>query len=139
MFDTPSDEYQYPKLKLSFTQKTTGGILLAVNFNEQPDHNLIFDTLFRDDFGKSNYYGKGISINEEIGINVRERIEQSINKILIANPTKDLIFSSEQIFHFETHEIEKMINFFKTYTKTIVIVAYVREPTEWACSYFSEN
>ena len=31
-----------------------------------------------------------------------------------------------------------MIEFFKTYTKNIIIIAYVREPIEWACSYFSE-
>ena len=53
--------------------------------------------------------------------------------------TKDIIFSAEHIFHFELHEIERMVKFFLDFSKNIVIIAYVREPTDWARSFFSEN
>ena len=97
-----------------------------------------FASLFKDDFGKSDYYGKGIIVDKDLGLALRDNLKQYINKVLTTSPRKDIIFSSENVFHFETHEMERMIEFFKTYTKNIIIIAYVREPIEWACSYFSE-
>ena len=97
LFNTHSEEYLYPTMKMNCTQNV-GGTTLSCDFKTQPDHNMSFASLFKDDFGKSDYYGKGIIVDKDLGLALRDNLKQYINKVLTTPPRKDIIFSSENVF-----------------------------------------
>ena len=138
----PPENTYYPAIDFNVFHKRDYHLeTLMVDF-KQPCHNLLFNVLFKDDYGASFYYMKGVVLEESRRIEIRDEVYKKLAQKIRAQEelsTKNIIFSAEHIFHFELHEIERMAKYFLKFSKDITIIAYVRDPTDWARSFFSEN
>ena len=76
----PPENTYYPAIDFNVLHKRDCHLeTLMVDF-KQPCHNLLFNVLFKDDYGASFYYMKGVVLEESRRIEIRDEVYRKLTQ-----------------------------------------------------------